>query len=321
MANYTHNGFSTLVNAIAYRSDLFGITHQWTISKDLNNGSLTRLIDVVRFYDKQAWPGGSTSGSSDSLTFIIVAAHFKAGNTASDENTRKKEADAIIDFVDNIDFEENIILMGDLNVYSSYEDAYQSLTAGNSFRFEDPVASPGAWHNSSTFAALHTQSTQMTSGCFSGGGLDDRFDQILISEAISEGDAMMTYSNNSYFAVGNDGNHFNQAINSGTNYSVTSDVLDALYSCSDHLPVICDFDMGSFMSTPEWLKNWPLPNPMPKNYFLEIPATSSLEIMNLLGQIVLETNKSAVIPALPSGTYLFKLQNNTQTVVKKIQIR
>ena len=53
----------------------------------------------------------------------------------------------------------------------------------------------------------------------------------------------MVYVPNTYFAVGNDGNHFNDPVNAGTNYSVSSTVLSALYSLSDHLPVIADFDI------------------------------------------------------------------------------
>ena len=49
------------------------------------------------------------------------------------------------------------------------------------------------------------------------------------------------YVENTYRAYGNDGKHFNLSVNAGENDSVSSNVADALYYASDHLPVIADF--------------------------------------------------------------------------------
>jgi len=67
--------------------------------------------------------------------------------------------------------------------------------------------------------------------------LDDRFDFILMSEPfqILKG---LQYIQDSYYAFGNDGNHFNQSINYGENTAVSTELADALYCASDHLPVI-----------------------------------------------------------------------------------
>lgn len=43
-----------------------------------------------------------------------------------------------------------------------------------------------------------------------------------------------------YCAMGNDGLHFNQAINDGTNEAVPDSVADALHAAADHLPVLVD---------------------------------------------------------------------------------
>jgi hypothetical protein len=102
------------------------------------------------------------------------------------------------------------------------------------------------WNNNSQFAAIHTQSTRSSAtngGCFSGGGLDDRFDQILISNAIMNNTDQIKFKNNSYKAIGNDGLHFNKAIKDGTNNSVPSSILNALYDLSDHLPVVMDIEI------------------------------------------------------------------------------
>ncbi len=46
------------------------------------------------------------------------------------------------------------------------------------YRFHDPLNQLGEWGSNEDYAALHTQSTHSGSedACFSGGGMDDRFD-------------------------------------------------------------------------------------------------------------------------------------------------
>ena len=74
--NYTNNGFSTLTNVIAYRNDVLGLLSQDVITKDLNNNNLVRVLVVVRFYYKDPL----LNGLSDTVTFTVIGAHFKAGS-------------------------------------------------------------------------------------------------------------------------------------------------------------------------------------------------------------------------------------------------
>jgi len=48
------------------------------------------------------------------------------------------------------------------------------------------------------------------------------------------------YMEDTYEVLGNDGNHFNDAINNGNNSSVSNEIANALHSASDHLPVYMD---------------------------------------------------------------------------------
>ena len=75
--------------------------------------------------------------------------------------------------------------------------------------------------------------------------MDDRFDWIFASSAVIEETYEMTYVENTYIVLGNDGAHFNQAINSGTNSAVSQEIADALHGASDHLPVFADFQFPS----------------------------------------------------------------------------
>lgn len=303
--NYTNNSFSSLTNVIAYRTDILGLISQDVITKDLTNNNLVRVVDVVRFYFKDPL----LTVQSDTVTFTLIGAHFKAGTGTLNSSQRNKMAAAIIDYIENDAKDANIMLMGDYNMYGSSESGYQTLIAGNGFRFEDPINSSGNWNNNSSFAAVHTQSTRNggTNSCFSGGGLDDRFDQILCSEELLEGDDGMTYVPNTYFAVGNDGNHFNDPINVGSNYSVSVSVLNALYTLSDHLPVIADFDIDMQGLSAMDMKLPMIENPMFQpaqlgDYYLRY----GLELYTPAGRKVFQKKEGeeCTIQGLPAGLYI-----------------
>jgi hypothetical protein len=190
----------------------------------------------------------------------------------------------------------------------------------------DPIETPGAWHNNSGYAAIHTQSTRTSDIGDDGstGGMDDRFDFILVSSSLTD-----RVVNDSYTAYGNDGAHFNQSIISGTNSAVSTEIADALYYASDHLPVYADIAFGVSTVTDEisqvpqsyWLgQNYPNPfNPVTTiNYQLSMTNDVALSVYNLLGQKV-ATLVNERQPAgsyqvdwdaadFPSGIYYYRLQ-------------
>jgi len=146
---------------------------------------------------------------------------------------------------------------------------------------------------------------------------------ILCSESITEGDAQMTYSPNTYIVVGNDGNHFNNAVNSGTNYSVGSSTLSALYTLSDHLPVIADFDLeGQHLGVASTEKNWTLPNPMPTGYILDNPEGHELQLYTLGGQLLWKSKDlQATLPYVAPGVYLLRKTTLQGPQTARISIR
>jgi len=180
------------------------------------------------------------AASSDTTFFTCFVVHLKAGQSLEDQQQRDQEVQELMDYIEQ---EEpgrgNYVLAGDLNVYRSQEDAYQGLILpdNENYRFFDPVDQPGEWHSNSDFDMYHTQSTHESGDCFSGGGMDDRFDFILLSEAVMLGEQGVSYIQDSYQTVGQDGSYFNQALNTQSNNSVPQDVAAALYGVSDHLPV------------------------------------------------------------------------------------
>ena len=235
---------SSLINAIYYDQTKLGLKSQSIISNDLQNNTLVRGIDVIRFYYKDsllAW-------NPDTLFFTVFAAHFKACNTPGDLTERQKACEALMNHLASNQRDDVYLLAGDLNMNKSQEAGFQQLlNYGNAgIRFKDPENVLGNWNNIGTLAVCHTQSTldlQTNDVCFSGGGLDLRVDHILVNNVPMTAASRMRYLPGSLHPVGNDGLHFNSALNSGTNNSVPSNVLTALYELSDHLPVVADFEV------------------------------------------------------------------------------
>jgi len=173
-------------------------------------------------------------------TFIeVYMCHLKAGSGGTNEALRAEQTELLMDYIAARPLDRNHFVCGDLNVYSSNEPGYVNLVSGP-FGLVDPINAPGNWNNNSSFSAIHTQSTRNNQNldCGSQGGLDDRFDQILISGNVLLGSDSLRYLVNSYDAVGNDGNHFNSNLLAyPVNTQYPDSVVRALYFMSDHLPV------------------------------------------------------------------------------------
>lgn len=178
-------------------------------------------------------------------TLRIYAVHLKASSGSSNETKRAAEVHELRKVTDALPSGSNFIAQGDFNIYDSDEPAYDSLTivkSGIDGHFIDPITMPvtSNW-NSSSNAAYHTQSTRTRS--FQGGatsGLDDRFDMILYSNSLSSA-SRVYYKPASMVVYGNDGNHYDDSINHGSNSAVSAAIADALHDASDHLPVLAEF--------------------------------------------------------------------------------
>ncbi len=188
-------------------------------------------------------PVGYTSSDANVRVYSL---HLKAGSTSEDQTKRLAECTILREHMNAYPSGGSFMVAGDYNIRASTETSYQKLIgseADNDGRVMDPISRPGTWHDSYSFADIHTQSPRTTSfGGGATGGMDDRFDILLISYALYDGEGM-DYIPGTYTAYGNDGMHLNTAINSGTNYAVGTTLADALHEASDHLPVYADFQL------------------------------------------------------------------------------
>ena len=188
-----------------------------------------------------------------------------------------------------------------------------------------------------------TQSTRTVSLPDEGstGGLDDRFDMILISQAIKDSGGI-TYIPGSYMAVGNDGNHFNRGLNELPNAVVSDEVALALYYASDHLPVYADFLVEPVTSIPylnsniinsfQLFQNYPNPFnpstiisytiPMQENVSLKVYDILGSEIATLVNKVQNEGTYEIKFESinLNSGIYFYQLKAGNFIETKKMII-
>ena len=106
----------------------------------------------------------------------LYSAHLKASSGADNEQQRREEAATLRQQLDLLPAGSMFMVMGDFNLYTADEPAYQVFLddspnpLGQLF---DPVDRPGDWHESATFADIHTQSPRVESfGGGSTGGVD-----------------------------------------------------------------------------------------------------------------------------------------------------
>ncbi len=225
------NGYDT-DNALFYRTATVDYISHQEISTALRNISEYVLRPV--------------GYSSSDAELTIYSLHLKAGSSSTDKTKRLTEATILRNHTNNHDPDTHFIIAGDFNIRASSESAYQKFVgseANNNGRVKDPINRPGSWHDSYSFRDIHTQSPRTTQfGGGATGGMDDRFDQLLISYALDDGDGL-SYVSGSHVAYGNDGGHLNQAINYGTNYAVGAVIADALHEAADHIPVYFDLQV------------------------------------------------------------------------------
>ncbi|MDB4655921.1 T9SS type A sorting domain-containing protein, partial [Flavobacteriales bacterium] len=182
-------------------------------------------------------------------TLHIFSVHLKSSSGAANETLRKAEVDSLRRVTNALPPESYFIVCGDFNFYGSNDLAYSRLLQqdGTNGYFIDPIAYSGTW-NTEEYAIHHTQSPRSRSfGGGASGGLDDRFDLILFSHSFGPNGAIR-YEYNTSWAVGNDGQHYNDSINHPPNLSVSQNIANALHYASDHLPVVTSFKFYNTLS-------------------------------------------------------------------------
>jgi hypothetical protein len=197
-----------------------------------------KVSNLVTYNNADAW-------------FYVYGTHLKAGagNDPPDfpHDTRWDGAQDIRANSNALAAGAHIIYCGDLNFYTRTEFGYlEYFTAGNGQAI-DPLGT-SEWTGPSG-ALKHTQSPLLNPvGSLIAGGMDDRFDFQLMSQEFNDG-LGLSMIGGTYRAVGNDGNHYNQAINNGNNTYFPGNVARSnalatnLNGATDHIPVAVDYQV------------------------------------------------------------------------------
>ena len=273
---------------------------------------------------------------------IVIGLHLKAGSNTSNQQIRAAEVNALRGFTNSLNPGTDFLVLGDFNIYGSYEAAYQNLLEvqpQNEGHVIDAINISGTWNNSN-YSQYHTQSTRVRQ--FNGGatgGLDDRFDLILYSKSVSESGGI-TYIPNTLTEFGNDGNHYNDSINQRPNTSVPDSIADALHYATDHLPVYSLFEFRPDVSVKQISNFVPdiyslsqnKPNPFNAitkiRFTLPVTANVKIVVYDILGcELMKLVNERLVAGSyetewdangFTSGIYFYKLITDEFVDVKKM---
>jgi hypothetical protein len=235
-AAYSCTAGSSICNMLYYNAEKLGLAHQYVIPFP----TLREMNHYVLYYKSP-----DLALTHDTIFFNVIAVHLKASDSSADAAKRNEMTTLIMQHLNTNPYGSgNVVVLGDFNMYRSTEAGYQTLTnytANPSISFFDPLHFlPSTWTNNATIAPYCTQATRLVD-IFDGGstgGMDDRFDMILFSPSLVNNTQSVDFIEGTYTAVGQDGLHFNNSLlASPTNTTVPSNVLDALYYNSDHLPV------------------------------------------------------------------------------------
>ena len=326
---FVHSNAPYLANAIYYNSK------KLTFQKQVVVQDYVRDINLFKFYYNS-----SDLENGDTAFVTCIVAHLKAGSGTDNSNKRKVMATNTMNYLKNHDQNANYLMMGDFNLYGETEPAWLQFTmnSNSNINFNDPVNQSGDWHNNYAFRNYHTQSTHSSdNGCASWGGMDDRFDFILISNYVKNGTEHVKYVDGSYRAVGQDGKHFNKGLlDAPTNTSVPADVLNALGKNSDHLPVTLKLSIDQHVGIDEYqyslFTDVSFVNPVARQLYLSVAAqkntSAMLDIIDMEGRVriqqsLLLSKGKTVIPInisrLSTGLYFIRITDkNGVSITRKM---
>jgi endonuclease/exonuclease/phosphatase family metal-dependent hydrolase len=257
--------------------------------------------------------------------------HLKSSQGSTNEQLRLSMVEVLKNHISLLPPESNVIVAGDFNVYYGGEPAYELLLSTNGTNtLHDPIDMPGWASTNFPNTEIFTQSTRLSSlSDGSGGGMDDRFDFILLSDQLMNPNARFVYQADSYQALGNNGTCYNQdLIDCSTVDNVPFELLRALYYMSDHLPIVLNLEINEAVSTIEL----PLssesqlveiaPNPANAQIDLVWNGTNPIDvrILNLQGKLMLaqklvEQKTMIDIAHLPQGLYIVQTADKNTGVL------
>ena len=199
------------------------------------NGSGNGVYRQVARY--QFRPAAALGGTAAGDFFVYVE-HAKSGSTAADQAARAKEATIVRADADALPANSRVLYVGDFNVGASTEDSFTTMTAAGAGQAFDPIDTPGNYALNSALRGTLTESST---------NLRYRDDFQLVTGNVAADATGLRYATSSYTAFGNNGTtavYGSVAAASNTalpGLANRTDVLSALTTVTDHLPVVADY--------------------------------------------------------------------------------
>ncbi len=290
------------------------------------------------------------NSATNPIKLEVFVSHLKASTGSSNRQRRLASVEDFANALNDIPSDSHVIFAGDFNFYTSNEEGYERLiNNANPIVMIDPINRPAEpfpnnpgvsdpftfysssstyfWRNSQ-YADIHTQSTRTSNTGLidqsgSTGGLDDRFDFIMMSENFNTSSDFF-YVNGSYESIGNNGNCYNDNINdTDCDGFYSQNLRNALIEFSDHLPVVMEVETPeNVLSTENYTRSVEVlkSNVVETSLELRIPETISIDQLNIYnanGQLIksinvknhLESILSIDVQHLSNGIYYLSAQN------------
>mgnify|MGYP005990228889 CR=1 FL=1 len=234
-----------------------------------SNKLILEVTDVittgVRDINQYTFRLNTEDADVNPIKIEVFVTHLKASRGTSNRQKRLEAVDTFVERLNLIPSDSYVLFAGDFNFYTSNEEGFLKLIDNNNpIKIIDPIDrlcppfpnngldyfnedydATYFWNNSS-FADVHSQSTRSSSlADGAGGGMDDRFDFIMMSENFNSS-SNLNYKQNSYKTIGNNGNCYNGSVNDTNctgSYSLA--LRNSLYLFSDHLPIVMDLEAAT----------------------------------------------------------------------------
>lgn len=334
MVTYVSN---TSDDSVGNQNDLQNLLYydstKFSIEEELIVPTYLRDFNVYRIQLK------TVDQATNPIEIYVIICHLKASSGTFNAQRRFEMVEDLEVYLETLPADTNILLGGDLNIYTASESAFQELLdSSNNITFTDPANRVGSWHNNPNYIDVFTQSTRTQNGLGgSTGGFDDRFDFILTSENMTNS-ANITYVPDSYKVYGNNGlaSCWNKSINAsdcettGSQFSYT--LRNHLHNFSDHLPVTVLLETdATFLSVEdvEFLSGISLETTIVKHSLVlnvDNPKLFSkrLNVYNSLGQHIKtfqmnsDTKHYFNVSDLQNGLYFLSVANSNSNPIKFI---
>jgi hypothetical protein len=178
--------------------------------------------------------------------FYMFVEHAKSGTTSSDITRRGVEANEVRTSAAALGPNAHIIYSGDFNTTTSTEAGYQAMLAAGVGQAHDVANPTGNWTDTAAYRGIMTESATT---------LQYRDDFQFVTGNVLNGTSGLSLVPNSYTAFGNNGTTaFKGSVNAAGNTALgdlsnSQQVLNALTTATDHLPIVADYTIVS--ATPE----------------------------------------------------------------------